>query len=232
MIRYHHRHHLFAVLFIAVLVMSACIKQIDRGLTEEEVEGDITPRLPAAWVLFGPSDGQDAFDAVGGFDVLIKHGGQRSAVFFATTATNEDQIRFTQRFLAEPYLGQRVRFTAYLKTNEVNGWAGLWMRVDTIDKHAWAFDDMEDYAIEGTTDWEQYQIVLDVPEDGAVIYLGAHLFGRGQVWMDDCSFEIVGDDVPVSDGTRMRGGYGRVYSIPRFMDDKPANLDFEETEYL
>ena len=223
---------LSAVLVVAVLVMSSCLSKVDRGLDEESVEGDITPRLPSAGVLFGPIDGQDAFDAVGGFDKLIKHGGERSAVFLATAVTKDDQIRLTQRFLADQFIGKRIRFTAYVKTNQVNGWAGLWMRVDTIDKHAWAFDDMEDYAIEGTTDWEQYQIVLDVPEDGAVIYLGAHLYGRGQVWMDDCTFEVVGDDVPVSDGTRMRGGYPRVYSIPQFMEYIPLNLDFEETEFL
>lgn len=219
-------------LVIAVLSISACIKQVERGLDEETVEGDITPRLPAAWVLFGPTDGKEAFDAVGGFDELIKHGGERSAVFFATDVTNDDQARLTQRFLADQFRGKRIRFAAYLKTNQVNGWAGLWLRVDTIDKHAWAFDDMEDFAIDGTTDWRQYQIVLDVPQDGAVIYLGAHLYGRGQVWMDDCTFEVVGDDVPVTDGQRMRGGYPRVYSIPQFMEYIPVNLDFEETEFL
>jgi hypothetical protein len=205
---------------------------MDRGLDRESIKGDITPRLPAGWVLFGPIDGQEAFDFVGGYDTVIKHGGACSVTFLAVDVTKDDQARLTQRFLADRYRGKRVRFSGFMKTNKVNGWAGLWMRIDTEGKVGWAFDDMEDAALTGTTGWKRYNVVLDVPEDGAAIYLGAHLYGRGQVWLDDCTFEVVGEEVPVSDGSRRRGGRDRAYSIPRFMEDEPVNLDFEELEYM
>jgi len=220
------------IMAIGVSTATSCLKALDRGLDEESIEGEITPKLPAGWVLFGSIDGQTAFDFFGGYDTLIRHGGERSATFFAVDVSKDDQARLTQRFTADRYRGRRVRFSGYMKTNQVSGWAGLWMRIDTVDKSGWAFDDMEDFEVSGTTDWQSYNIVLDVPEDGAAIYLGAHLFGRGQVWLDDCKFEVVGDDVPPSDGNRLRGGRDRTYSFPQFMGEEPVNLDFEETEFL
>jgi hypothetical protein len=188
--------------------------------------------MPSGWSLFGPTDGQEAFDFYGGYDAEIKHSGERSVSFLAIEVSKDDHARLTQRFVADLYRGKRVRFSGYMKTNMVNGWAGLWMRVDTATKVGWAFDDMEDHEVSGTTEWTQYQVVLDVPEDAAAIYLGAHLYGRGQVWVDDCTFEVVGDDVAATDGSRLRGGRDRTFSIPPFLEDEPVNLDFEDTEYL
>jgi hypothetical protein len=214
-----------------VVSVTACLKSIDRGLTAEMVQGELVSEMPAGWVLYGEYDGQEAYDFYGGYDVEIKRGGARSASFLATEVTSDDQVRMVQRFLADRYRGKRVRFSGYVKTNQVNEWAGLWMRVDTFEKQGWAFDDMEDRLVTGTTDWTRCAVVLDVPEDAATIYMGAHLYGRGQVWVDDCEFEVVGDDVESTDGTRLRGGRDRSYSIPNFLEDEPVNLDFEE-DYL
>jgi hypothetical protein len=35
-----------------------------------------------------------------------------------------------QDFRAKQYVGKRVRFSAFVKSENVEGWAGLWMRVD------------------------------------------------------------------------------------------------------
>lgn len=227
-----HLRFVLAIIALGFATATGCLKSVDRGLDEQSIEGDITPQIPAGWSLFGPVDGQPAFDFYGGYDAGIKRSGVHSVTFLAIEVTKDDQARLTQRFVADRYRGKRVRFSGYMKTNMVNGWAGLWMRVDTDTKVGWAFDDMEDLGVSGTTDWTQYQVVLDVPEDAATIYLGAHLYGRGQVWLDDCRFEVVGDDVPATDGSRYRGGRDRTFSIPPFLEDEPVNLDFEETEYL
>jgi hypothetical protein len=219
------------IITVMIVSVSACLKSIDRGLTSETVQGEMVPQNPGGWVYYGPIDGQAAYDFFGGYDEDIKRSGSRSAVFLGTDVSSDDQVRLVQRFLADRYRGKRVRFSGYIKTNQVSEWAGLWMRIDTLEKQGWAFDDMEDQYIAGTSDWTHGEVVLDVPEDAATIYLGAHLFGRGQVWVDDCAFEIVGDDVKTTDGTRLRGGRNRTYSIPNFLEDEPVNLDFEE-EFL
>jgi hypothetical protein len=44
--------------------------------------------------------------------------------------------------------------------------------------------------------------------------------------------EVVGNDVKTTDGSRLRGGYDRQYSIPGTLQDAPLNLDFEDIEFI
>ena len=53
-------------------------------------------------------------------------------------------------------------------------------------------------SVRGTTTWKRYEVVLDVPADAINIYLGALLYQRGQVWLDDLKLELVGNGVPVT----------------------------------
>lgn len=216
------------VLITSLALPSGCLKYVDTGLTEERIEGDITPGYPQPWRLFGRLDGEPAHSFYGGIDRQIYRSGEKCVSFLAVAVTSKDQARLTQRFYADTFRGRRVRFSGYLKANRVLERAGLWMRIDTESKQAYAFDDMENRAITGTVDWTLCEVVLDVPEDAAAIYLGAHLIGRGQVWVDDCSFEIVNNSVPTTDQDRLLGGYQRRYSVPKFLPDAPLNLDFEQ----
>jgi hypothetical protein len=215
---------------VSVILLGGCLKTIDTGLDEESVQGEFVPRMPGGWMLYGRVDGQEAFDFLGGYDTEIKRSGSRSFCVFAVSVTSDDQARLTQRFSAESFRGRRVRFSGYLKANRVSEWAGLWMRVDTDTKQAYAFDDMEDRSVSGTAEWTLGEVVLDIPDDAVSIYLGAHLFGRGQLWVDECRFEVVGDDVPTTDKYRLQGGYNRRFAIPNFLRDEPLNLDFDEDE--
>jgi hypothetical protein len=224
----------FCVVALALLagLAAGCLQSMDRGLDEQSIRGEIEPMIPPPWRLYGRTDGTPAYDFIGGVDMEIKRGGSRSACFLAIDVTSDDQARWTQRFRADRWRGKRVRFSAWLKSHMLGEWAGVWMRIDTDTKQSWAFDDSEDRPLTGTTDWTLCEVVLDVPENAAVIYLGAHMFGRGQLWIDDCSFEEVGDDVPASDRDRLRGGYERQFTIPGFLNDEPLNLDFEEDELM
>jgi hypothetical protein len=53
-----------------------------------------------------------------------------------------------------------------VKTQDVSGWAGLWMRVDNRAGRAIAFYNSVDKPIKGSTDWQERSVVLDVPQDG------------------------------------------------------------------
>jgi hypothetical protein len=117
-----------------------------------------------------------------------------------------------QQFLADNYQGKRIRMSAYLKTSNVNGWAGLWMRVnDEKSTHSLSFDNMQDRSVKGTTDWKKYEIVLDVPSNAYKISFGALLSGTGQIWFENFSFAEVAKDTPVT---------GTLKSTP--------NLDFDK----
>ncbi len=57
--------------------------------------------------------------------------------------------------------------TGYLKSDSVNGWTGLWLRVDNADNQPLSFDNMYDRGITGTTAWTKYEIILDVPDNAS-----------------------------------------------------------------
>lgn len=63
------------------------------------------------------------------------------------------------------------------------------------DEHgkALAFDDMRDRAVKGTTGFEWYSVVLDVPADAHRISMGVMLNGEGAVLIRELSFGAVGE---------------------------------------
>lgn len=111
---------------------------------------------------------------------------------------------YMQMFSAKDYLGKRIRLSAYVKTEGVENWTSLWMRVDGAgqdgNRKSIAFDNMLKRQIKGTQNWTRHSIVLDVDATQATnIAFGVMLSGKGTVWIDDVRFETVGPDVPVTD---------------------------------
>ena len=117
-----------------------------------------------------------------------------------------------QTFLADKYLGKRIRMTGYLKSKDVKGWSGLMLRVDKEDATKYLqFDNMFDRSIRGTTEWKKYELVLDVPKSASRIIFGALLNGTGQIWFEKITFEEVDLSVPVT---------GKIKDVPNVDLDK------------
>jgi hypothetical protein len=147
--------------------------------------------LPSVWMISGPAPQK----FVAGIDQDL---GVKGAKFLRNKSGDANTwAALTQPISAQNYLGQRIRFRAMVKTQDVSGWAGLWMRVDNQAGRVLAFYNSFDRAIKGTTDWQERSVVLDVPQDAATIVFGVINNGSGQVWIDRLGFEPVGQDVPV-----------------------------------
>jgi hypothetical protein len=95
--------------------------------------------------------------------------------------------------------GKRVRFTGWIKTANVSNWAGIQLWAAGPNKKVWVLDDMGDRPIHGTTDWQQYSLVADIPKDTVNIELAAFLRGGGELWCDDFQADVVSSDVPITD---------------------------------
>ncbi len=122
-----------------------------------------------------------------------------------------------QQFSAKSFLGKRVRFSGFVKTEEVDDWCGLWMRIDNALSVVLKLDNMQSRPIVGTTEWNHYACVLDVPQDAAILNIGILLIGKGQVWLDNVSFQEVDLNVPTTE------------LLPsEVFPDYPKNLSFEE----
>jgi hypothetical protein len=151
-----------------------------------------------------------------GIDTSTTYNGKNSGYLKAAVAAPAGFGTLMQMFKADANRNKRMRFSAFVKAEGVDDWAGLWMRIDGPDRSEdLGFDNMQDRPIKGTSDWQKYEIVLDVPQESVHIAFGVLLCGKGQVWLSDVRFEEVGSDVPVT-----------AISREKVYPDQPGNLDF------
>lgn len=149
---------------------------------------------PAGWYRGGTNPEK----YVAKIDTVTVRTGSGSGLIAGEEMAGDDYGTMTMYFDATEYWAQRLRFSAWVKTEGVTGWVTLWMRIDgELEGQLLGFDNMEGRPpIGGTAEWTKYEIVLDVPPvDSRVIRLGAILEGPGKVWIDDVVLEDVGDDV-------------------------------------
>ncbi|MDO5978767.1 S41 family peptidase [Flavivirga spongiicola] len=121
------------------------------------------------------------------FDQNIKQHGETSASI--------ESIGETVNFKALGYHipadfgGKKIKLTGFIKTeNIVNGWAGLWMRIDPQV----AFDNMKSRGIKGTTDWKKYEVELNLSNQAETVVIGGLLVGSGKMWVDNLEVTIDG----------------------------------------
>lgn len=126
-----------------------------------------------------------------------------------------------QSCAADKYLGKRVKMTGYVKSQDVKGWAGLWLRVDptTSGGKPLGFDNMGDRPIKKTTDWKKYEIIMDVPSNANNLAYGALLVGQGQIWFSDLNFEIVDNSISLT---------SKDCNVCSTILNEPTNLNFEK----
>ena len=108
--------------------------------------------------------GDRAEDYEYGIDPKLKYQGKNCIYLRPRVPEPRDFASVMQMIEATPYRNKRMRLSGALKTVGIEGWAGLWMRVDGVDTHL--LDNMEDRPIQGTTEWRTHEVVLDVPEQG------------------------------------------------------------------
>ncbi|MGP4070337.1 hypothetical protein [Halobacillus sp. B29] len=174
-------------------------------------------KAPIGWVMTGDSPS----DYETGLDDRILHTGNYSAYLSSKDEKARGFATLMQQIKSDRYRGERLRFSAFVKSMDVRRSAGLWMRIDHSSGDVLAFDNMMNRPIKGTNEWNHYSVVLDVPVKSEVIAFGMLLNGFGQIWMDDVSFEIVDESVPVTE------------QIPaEDLFDEPVNLNFESNNLI
>src|SRR5262249_11067658 len=156
----------------------------------------LSASAPHGWLLAGSKPA--GYDT--GVDPAVKHNNIQSAYLKSKPTLVPDEKVFgtlMQNFRATQYPGKRVRFSGFVKAEEVKDWAGLWMRIDKYSSVV-GFDNMQDRPIKGTNDWREYAVVLDVPPDATNIAFGILLSQSGVVWLNSANFEVVDSNVEVT----------------------------------
>ena len=173
--------------------------------------------LPNGWERAG-SDPES-------YDMGIDKGAGQDGNNAATIKSNTTKIKgfgtLMQSCTADKYLGKRVKMTGFVKSLDVKGWAGIWLRIDskTYASKPLGFDNMGDRPIKITNDWKKYEIIMDVPINAFNLAYGALLAGEGQIWFSNINFEIVDNSVPLSK---------KGCNVCSTILNEPTNLNFDK----
>jgi len=173
--------------------------------------------MPKGWVVGGSNPN----DYEMGVDVGAGQNGKNAATIRSYRKEANGHGMLAQRIASDNYKGKRVRLSGYLKTKNVDKWAGLLITLEgkiinpktgNEQVKMLTYDDMRSRFVNGTTDFTKYEVVMDVPDSCSDIVYGARLTGPGQIWFDGLKFETVGNDVPVTSSELK----------------EPTNLDFDK----
>ena len=176
------------------LLMSLIITSPPFAFGQRPEAGTLTAQLPNGWKTTGENPtGYDFFA-----DTNTKYQGKASGSIKAKpTAVKGKFGSLAQTVRADNYRGKRIRLSGYLKTENVEDFSSFWVRVDGFELNPLDFDNMLDRPfIKGTNDWIKHELVVDVPQNAAVILIGVMLGGStGQIWIDELKLEIVGNEI-------------------------------------
>jgi hypothetical protein len=179
--------------------------------------------LPKGWFAAG-SHPQD-YEMI--IDTAVRHSGQAGAHTKFIGEKAEGFGTLMQMFKADDYRGKRMHMSAWMKSEDADS-AQLWMQLDGA-KRILGFDNMNNRAVKGTTEWKKDEITLDVPEGTIDIAFGAFVAGKGEAWVDDFGFEVVSEDVSsinmlTPEQMKEEHDTGAFQGFPK----EPANFNFEE----
>ena len=186
-------------------VMSDVLKSKEETNMELKVKG---------WFL----SGSNPFNYEMGIDHEIVHQGKASGYLKSKAVSDSTEFAtMMQTFKANQFVDKRIRLSCFICTENVDTYAGMWMRVDDTMEDVLQFDNMSNRPIKGTTKWNHYSIILDVPPQSAVISFGIILSGQGTIWADQFIFEEVNKSIPTTN-----------LEVHGELLDEPVNLSFDE----
>lgn len=99
---------------------------------------------------------------------------------------------FFQRLDPAEFAGQRVSIVAQVRTAAVSvGGAGLFIRADGPTGPL-VYDAMPSRRAGGTSDWDDLELVADIPETASTILVGGQFRGTGEAWFDALEIKSLG----------------------------------------
>ncbi|RXK17524.1 AraC family transcriptional regulator [Macrococcus sp. DPC7161] len=187
-----------------------------RKIMRDLIKEDFKMTTPKGWFLSGSKVERYEINK----ETMYVHSGTQSAKLNCISKKEEMQNgdfgTIMQSISSEDFKGKRIKFSAFIATKEVNS-SGLWARIDDQYNNTLQFDNMSNRSISGTNEWNQYSVVLDVPNESHSIHFGVLLEGVGCVWIDNFSITEVDKNILTTDLLSMKD------PLPR----QPENLDFE-----
>ena len=126
-------------------------------------------------------------------DDKIVHSGQWS-VRIERNAQSNGTFSVIGRSISWEFSGKSIEMRGFLRTENVTGYAGLWMRQDN-GAEMLSLENMESQQLKGTHDWLEYKITLPIQAETRSLVFGFLMAGTGKAWADD--FQILVDGRPL-----------------------------------
>ena len=133
-------------------------------------------------------------------DEQIVRGG-RWSLRIERSDTSPAQFTAVSKAIAVDFAGDKLELRGFLRTEDVSGFAGLWLREDDEGGSVVAFDNMQSRQLKGTSEWTEYSIVLPVNKAARRLVFGVLSSGTGKVWADD--LRLLVDGKPLADVPRV-----------------------------
>lgn len=149
----------------------------------------VAGKLPPAWFVPAlPKDGDQwaQLRRIG----CMREGNCAVVLVPENAPTNVGNLM--QSFAATAYRGKTVRLAAWLRLEGTgrDDRAQMWLSVDRSNNRKGFFDNMDDRALR-SPEWTRCEIQARVDDDATFIKFGVMSIGRGRVWVDSVSLEIV-----------------------------------------
>ncbi len=184
-----------------VLVVTSCGDKSNNTQQSKDAENSLNNLdfeiekngLPSYWYA-GKGGNQDGNFKVS-LDNLEKQSGKKSLKMEKIGVQTDGSIGLlTGTLPVELVSGKTVEFKGWIKTKDIeNGYARLWFRVDGENDIVLAFENMSEKGLNGTNNWTQVSLKIDVSKEVKNINFGSMLQGDGIAWFDN--FELFIDGV-------------------------------------
>lgn len=186
-------------------------------------------RMPRDWRACYPSTNA----ANGGYlfssdDSDAWSGSLSASVSSRVERPNPAGAGFCQTISAAGLKGKRVEYSIHMRTRDAMPGAHIVFRAENADGRVVAFYNMAERWVRGTADWMRYSVVIDVPENAVVIFVGATLIGTGTLWIDDAGLQAVSATSPLTQRPQPLNFYNLVVD-PGSLPAELRNTGFEVT---
>jgi len=170
-------------------------------------EGDIG-KMPPGWFV------PQVEKVSGSFSELRRkgcrsNGGCAVVIAPATAAMPDSVINLMQSFRATAYRGKTVRLRAWVRVEGVGPGdrAQMFLRVDRPNGKVGFEENMDGRPVR-SAEWTSCEIVGEIEYDAQFVVFGVRSIGRGRVWVDEVSFDVV----PEEQVNVVRNSIARQYS--------------------
>lgn len=128
-------------------------------------------------------------------DKEVKHSGLQSLSITRSVTDTATSFTPVSVFIPARFNGNKVTFSGWLKTENVAGYVELWFRIDDKNGKVLRLVNHPRGVLKGTTDWTEYTMTVDLPEDADHFRFGFLIVGAGQVWGDDLKLLVDGTSI-------------------------------------